>query len=78
MRPATEASRERPSVELRRSCYNQRLERTELRLILEKHASLAPAEYELSLATSGFPVRACVADDPDCGAHTVWLATYEA
>lgn len=42
------------------------------------HASLAPAEYEQLLATNGFMVRAYVAEDPRCGKHTVWLATYEA
>ncbi|HEX7051198.1 MAG TPA: hypothetical protein VF188_13405 [Longimicrobiales bacterium] len=41
------------------------------------HASLGPAEYEHLLATNGFAVRAYVADDPDCGEHTVWLATYD-
>lgn len=40
------------------------------------HASLAPSEYEQLLATSGFVVRAYVAEDPDCGGHTIWLATY--
>jgi SAM-dependent methyltransferase len=40
------------------------------------HASLAPAEYEQLLAASGFTVRAYLPDDPDCGQHTVWLATY--
>lgn len=40
------------------------------------HASLEPAEYERLLASSGFTVRAFVPDDPACGDHTVWLATY--
>jgi cyclopropane fatty-acyl-phospholipid synthase-like methyltransferase len=39
------------------------------------HASLAPAEYERLLASNGFAVQAFRADDPDCGEHTVWLAT---
>lgn len=42
------------------------------------HASLGPAEYERLLAANGFVVRAYVAEDPDCGAHTIWLATYDA
>ena len=40
------------------------------------HASLEPSEYESLLAGNGFTVRAFVPDDPDCGEHTVWLATY--
>ena len=39
------------------------------------HASLGPAEYRALLARNGFSVRAYVAEDPDCGEHTVWLAT---
>lgn len=39
------------------------------------HASLGPAEYEQLLATNGFTLRAHVAEDPECGAHTIWLAT---
>jgi SAM-dependent methyltransferase len=42
------------------------------------HASLDPAEYEQLLASNGFTVRAYRADDPECGEHTVWLATYDA
>jgi 2-polyprenyl-3-methyl-5-hydroxy-6-metoxy-1,4-benzoquinol methylase len=42
------------------------------------HASLGPAEYQHLLATNGFVVRAYVAKDPECGEHTVWLATYDA
>lgn len=42
------------------------------------HASLSPSEYERLLATSGFAVRAYAAEDPDCGKHTIWLATYDA
>ena len=42
------------------------------------HASLGPAEYEQLLATNGFVVRAYVPEDPTCGDHTVWLATYDA
>jgi SAM-dependent methyltransferase len=40
------------------------------------HASLDPAEYEELLASNGFTVAAYVADDPECGHHTVWLAHY--
>ena len=40
------------------------------------HASLDRSEYESLLAANGFNVRAFVPDDPDCGEHTVWLATY--
>jgi hypothetical protein len=42
------------------------------------HASLGPAEYETLLARNGFVVRAHVAEDPECGEHTVWLATHDA
>lgn len=41
------------------------------------HASLAPAEYERLLSTNGFEVKGFVADDPDCGRHTIWLATFD-
>jgi SAM-dependent methyltransferase len=40
------------------------------------HASLGPAEYVRLLGGCGFRVVAHVADDPDCGRHTVWLATF--
>jgi SAM-dependent methyltransferase len=42
------------------------------------HASLDPAEYRRLLSANGYAVRAHVAEDPACGEHTVWLATYEA
>jgi 2-polyprenyl-3-methyl-5-hydroxy-6-metoxy-1,4-benzoquinol methylase len=42
------------------------------------HASLDPEEYVERLEKNGFRVRAHAADDPDCGGHTVWLATYDA
>jgi cyclopropane fatty-acyl-phospholipid synthase-like methyltransferase len=42
------------------------------------HASLSPAEYERLLAANGFVVRSYVADDPECGEHTVWLTTCDA
>jgi SAM-dependent methyltransferase len=38
------------------------------------HASLDPAEYRSLLHRNGFRVVAHVAEDPDCGGHTVWLA----
>jgi SAM-dependent methyltransferase len=38
------------------------------------HASLDPEEYRALLASSGFTVLRHRAEDPDCGAHTVWLA----
>lgn len=38
------------------------------------HASLAPEEYRLHLDAHGFDVLDHVAEDPDCGGHTVWLA----
>jgi SAM-dependent methyltransferase len=41
------------------------------------HASLDPASYEQLLGASGFTVRAYLAEDPECGGHTVWLATYD-
>jgi SAM-dependent methyltransferase len=38
------------------------------------HASLAPDEYRLLLARSGFRVQWYRPEDPDCGKHTIWLA----
>jgi hypothetical protein len=38
------------------------------------HASLDAAEYRDLLEASGFQVVRHVAEDPDCGGHTVWLA----
>lgn len=40
------------------------------------HASLSPVEYRDLLVRNGYSVRAYMADDPECGHHTVWLATY--
>ena len=40
------------------------------------HASLDPAEYRALLTLNGFSVEAHIANDPDCGGHTVWLARY--
>ncbi len=41
------------------------------------HASLDTAAYERLLASNGFSVQAYLADDPECGKHTVWLARYD-
>lgn len=41
------------------------------------HASLSASEYSHLLDANGFSVRAHVAEDPDCGLHTVWLAHLE-
>jgi len=38
------------------------------------HASLSPDAYCRLLADNGFEVLEHVAEDPDCGGHTVWLA----
>lgn len=38
------------------------------------HASLDPDEYRLLLDRNGFDVVAHIAQDPDCGERTVWLA----
>jgi SAM-dependent methyltransferase len=38
------------------------------------HASLHPAEYRRLLAENDFSLVHHVADDPECGGHTVWLA----
>jgi len=40
------------------------------------HASLDTEEYEQLLAGNGFTVQAFKADDPDCGNHTIWIATH--
>ena len=41
------------------------------------HASLDPTEYGRLLKANGFTVLSYLADDHECGGHTVWLATYE-
>lgn len=41
------------------------------------HASLAPEEYRALLKESGFTVLHHIAEDPDCGGHTVWLAQFQ-
>jgi SAM-dependent methyltransferase len=41
------------------------------------HASLDPAEYRALLAANGFSVVEYVAEDPDCGQHTAWLARHD-
>jgi SAM-dependent methyltransferase len=41
------------------------------------HAGLAAEEYEALLDSNGFRVVAHVADDRDCGGHTVWLTQAE-
>jgi hypothetical protein len=41
------------------------------------HASLDTEEYRALLNSSGFRVVAHVADDPDCGGHTIWLTQAE-
>ncbi len=41
------------------------------------HASLSSAEYTRLLSANGFEVQAHVVSDPECGGHTVWLATYQ-
>lgn len=38
------------------------------------HASLAPDEYRSLFDANGFAVRGHVAQDPQCGGRTVWLA----
>lgn len=38
------------------------------------HGSLDPAEYRTLLRDNGFVVVDHVAEDPNCGGHTVWLA----
>ena len=42
------------------------------------HASLDPQEYEALLSANGFSVVAHVAEDAQCGNHTVWLARMSA
>lgn len=41
------------------------------------HASLDPQEYRELLAKAEFVVQAHRAEDPECGGHTIWLATFE-
>jgi SAM-dependent methyltransferase len=40
------------------------------------HGSLGPLEYRSLHAAHGFAVDAFVPDDPACGGHTIWLATF--
>lgn len=40
------------------------------------HGSLDPLEYRSLLAAQGFTVDAFVPNDPACGGHTIWLATF--
>ena len=40
------------------------------------HASLDTSEYQQRLSDNGFTLRAYHREDPECGEHTVWLATY--
>lgn len=49
------------------SCYGEPL----------YHASLDPAEYRRLLKANGFSLQAHVVEDPRCGDHTIWLATYQ-
>ena len=42
------------------------------------HASLDEEEYRALLEQHGFVVEEYVAEDPDCGGHTVWLAVHRA
>jgi SAM-dependent methyltransferase len=37
------------------------------------HASLESDEYRLLLDRNGFDVVAYIAEDPDCGGHTIWI-----
>lgn len=41
------------------------------------HASLDPSEYQRLLTDNGFAVVHHVAEDPTCGAHTIWLARFK-
>ena len=41
------------------------------------HSSLEPQAYRDLLGAMGCAVRYYVADDPECGEHTVWVATYD-
>jgi len=38
------------------------------------HASLDPEEYRALLAANGFELIAHLAEDPECGHRTIWLA----
>lgn len=40
------------------------------------HASLSPQDYRALLLAHGFAVLDHLAEDPDCGVHTVWLARH--
>lgn len=42
------------------------------------HASLDSSEYRELLEQAGFEVREHMADDPECGGRTIWLATARA
>lgn len=38
------------------------------------HASLDPGDYRQLLASNGFDIVSHVAEDPDCGGSTIWVA----
>lgn len=38
------------------------------------HASLAPEDYAALIASNGMDLRAFIAEDHECGGHSVWLA----
>jgi len=40
------------------------------------HGSLDEAEYRALLRDHGFEILHYVADDPDCGNHTIWIARH--
>jgi SAM-dependent methyltransferase len=42
------------------------------------HGSLDAAEYEQLLGANNFSIEDHIVDDPQCGMHTIWLATYTA
>jgi trans-aconitate methyltransferase len=41
------------------------------------HASLSTEEYSTLLESNGFRIEAHVAEDANCGGHTIWLAQAE-
>jgi 2-polyprenyl-3-methyl-5-hydroxy-6-metoxy-1,4-benzoquinol methylase len=41
------------------------------------HWSCSPSEYQFLLKQNGFRLRCYSPSDPQCGEHTIWLATYD-
>ena len=41
-------------------------------------AGIFDRHFEIQFSSEGFTLQAFAAEDPDCGKHSIWLATYGA